>query len=63
MSEGMRLVIPGPFTLRIGFVLTKDGREDAGNLLATDCREFVRSFDSIPDAMTFLRTAFNEEKP
>ena len=33
MTEGFKLSIAGPFTLRITFALTKDGREEAGNLL------------------------------
>lgn len=58
MSGGFKLDVPGPFTLRITFSLTKDGREEVGNLLKE--KEFSRSFDTIEKAMEFLGSAFKE---
>lgn len=52
MSDNIKIVVPGPFTLRVTFSLTKDGREEIGNLLKE--KEFVRSFDTIEEAMIFL---------
>lgn len=56
MSEGIRIPLPaGPYTLRIDFALTKDGREDAGNLLST--KTWSRKFDTIEQALAFLNAA------
>lgn len=59
MSEGFKIDVPGPFTLRITFSLVKDGREDTGNLLKE--KEFVRKFDTLDAAIAFLNSAFNVE--
>ena len=56
IPESIPIVIHGPFTLRIGFVLTKDGREDVGNLLGEQGREYVRNFETLPEALEWLRT-------
>jgi len=56
MAEGIKITVPGPFTLRIAFALTKNGREEIGNLLTE--KEFTRQFDSLDDAITFLNSAF-----
>lgn len=46
-------MLPGQFTLRISFVLTKDGREDVGNLLKQPS-EWSDKFDTLEEAMAFL---------
>jgi len=61
MTEGFKLSIAGPFTLRITFALTKDGREEAGNLLKE--QEFTRKFDNVENAMKFLNSAFSAVPP
>ena len=57
----MKLAIAGPFTLRIGFVLTKDGREDVGNLLSKNSREWSHAFPDLESAVIFLESAFNPD--
>lgn len=57
-QAGFKIDVPGPFTLRITFALTKDGREEVGNLLKE--QEVTRSFETIDAAMDFLTKAFKE---
>ena len=63
MSEKVMLMmdIPGPFTLRMEFVLTKDGRDDVGNLIADGCNKCTKAFNTLPDAIQWLRQNVEEK--
>ena len=62
MSEGIRISIAGPFTLKMTFSLTKDGMPEVGNLLAKESHEYMRSFETLVEAMAFMNTMFKDVK-
>ena len=63
MSDTVKIMIeiPGPFTLRMEFTLTKDGKEDVGNLISEGCNKCTKSFDTLPDAIQWLRQNIEEK--
>jgi hypothetical protein len=55
MTDRIQIHIPGPFTLRVSLSVTKDGREDVGNLLSNESQEYTRKFDTLPEALQWFK--------
>lgn len=53
--DGIQITTAGPFTVRVSLSVTKDGREEVGNLLSKESQERVRKFDTLPEALQWLR--------
>ena len=54
----VRLTVAGSFLLTIDISLVKKDRLDVPNLLSAESRHFEKEFDSIEEALTWLKEHF-----